>query len=428
MTSLTPPDRSHIESTQFEELRGLLGKLSANEFYAPRLAEARLTDGPASLDQFCQQMPFTTKAELVADQNTNPPFGTNLTFPLRDYVRYNQTSGTTGSPLRWMDTHESWAWVVECWLKVLAAAGVTAEDRLFAAFSFGPFLGFWAAFDAAAEIGCLSLPGGGFDSAGRLRMLLEAQATVLCCTPTYGLRLAEVAREQDIDLDQSSVRTIIVAGEPGGSVPAVRDQLSAAWNGARVFDHHGMTEAGPVTHECPAKPGLLMVMESHFLAEVLEPESLRPVEPGGMGELVLTTLGRSASPVLRYRTGDLVKPVYVDEVGEDGPQLAVEGGILGRADDMVVVRGVNVYPMAIDRIVRARLEVAEYRVEIDTSRSVTEICILVEPRSSHETNGQLAASLQGDLRSALSLRIPVHIVEPGALPRFELKARRWVRK
>src|SRR5205823_10408749 len=127
------------------------------------------------------------------------------------------------------------------------------------------------------------------------------------CTPTYAMRLAEVAAEEKIQLSSLQVRTLIVAGEPGGSLPAVRARLTERWRGARVFDHHGMTETGPVTYECPARAGVLHVIESAYYAEVIQPNGIEPVKRGETGELVLTTLARTGSPVLRYRTGDLVK-------------------------------------------------------------------------------------------------------------------------
>lgn len=183
-------------------------------------------------------------------------------------------------------------------------------------------------------------------SALRLRVLLENECTVLCCTPTYGLHLPEVAIAERLDLTRSRIRTLVVAGEPGGSLPSVRARLASAWNGARVFDHHGMTETGPVTHEDPHAPGTLVVLGESFLPEVLRPGTAEPVPSGETGELVLTTLRRLACPLIRYRTGDLVR-------GEWDPSTAclrLTGGILGRVDDMVIVRGVNVYPTALDEL------------------------------------------------------------------------------
>ena len=184
-----------------------------------------------------------------------------------------------------------------------------------------------------------------------MKAILENQITVLCCTPTYALRLAEVAARDKTDLGKSRVKKIIVAGEPGGSIPATRERLEKLWPGAKVFDHHGMTEAGPVTYECPAQPGILHVIESAYLAEIVDPQSGKKVSSGETGELILTTLGRTGSPLLRYRTGDLVCAAENSPCACGTFDLALRGGILGRADDMIIVRGVNIYPSAIEDVV-----------------------------------------------------------------------------
>ncbi len=403
-----------LQLARLQSLRDAL--LPHNAFYAPRLATPF-----HSLAAFAAAVPFTTKQELVDDQRAHPPYGSNHTFPLPAYTRFCQTSSTTGSPLRWLDTNESWHWMLGCWQRVFHAAGVGAADRIFFAFSFGPFLGFWTAFDAATRMGALAIPGGGMSSTARLRTLADSGANVLCCTPTYAIRLAEVARAERFDTDTLKVRTIIVAGEPGGSVPGTRAHLEKLWPGARVFDHHGMTETGPVTYECPARPGVLHAIAAEFYPEIVDPVSGAPLPPGQPGELVLTNLGRTAAPVLRYRTGDLVQPAPPGPCPCGSHELALQGGILARRDDMVVVRGVNVYPSAVEDVLRAAGGVHEYRAEICTVRGMTEIFLKVEgePGIEHQ--------LEAALRDALGMRIPVELVAPGSLPRFEMKARRWVR-
>lgn len=429
MMHADPHDRRDIEQTQLLLLRHLLNALiPANPFYAPRLAAAGITPGVTDLGAFRARCPLTTKVQLANDQRVHPPYGSNLTYPIDRYTRFHQTSGTTAAPMRWLDTIESWQAQLDCWKQVYEAAGVRGEDRIYFAFSFGPFLGFWSAFEAATQLGSLCIPGGGLTSLARLHMILDNRATILCCTPTYAMRLAEVAQQHDLKLSDAAVRTIIVAGEGGGSIPAVRQRISELWHGARVFDHHGMTEVGPVTYEDPKRPGVLRVIESSYLAEVINPDSGQPVAHGRVGELVLTTLTRLGSPLLRYRTGDLVKPVYVAD--DDTPgihHLAFEGGILGRSDDMLLVRGVNVYPSAIDQIMRARAGLAEYRVEVNHQGTLAELAITIEPKPDVEAEA-LQRAIISDLRQALNLRIDVHTVAPGELPRFEFKARRWIRK
>ncbi|MBI3849815.1 MAG: AMP-binding protein [Verrucomicrobia bacterium] len=433
MAGAAHPSRAEIAAGQLAQLRSLVAELfPANPFYTRKLQAAGVAFDIASLEDFSKRFPFTTKQELVGDQRHHPPYGTNLTYPLADYTRCHQTSGTSGVPLRWLDTPESWDWMVESWMKIFDAAGVERGDRIFFAFSFGPFIGFWLAFEAAARIGCLCLPGGGLSSESRLRAMIDNQATVLCCTPTYAMRLAEVAAKENIDLTLAKVETIIVAGEPGGSILATRNRLTELWHGARIFDHHGMTEVGPVTYECPQRPGVLHVLESAYFAEVIDPASGRHVSAGQNGELVLTTLGRTGSPLLRYRTGDLVKCGARN--AEHGTlcacgriELALEGGILGRTDDMVVVRGVNVYPTAVEEIVQASGEVAEYQVHINTAHSLVELSVQMEPVANCRDVAALARKLEKGFDKAFALRVPVTAVSPGTLPRFEMKSKRWVR-
>ena len=226
-------------------------------------------------------LPPTSKAELIADQNANPPWGTALSEPLERYTRFCQTSSTTGRPLRWIDTNESWQWMLDCWKIVYDGAGVRAGDRVFFPFSFGPFLGFWVAFEAGSQSGLLCVPGGGMSSQMRLAMIEAVGATVVCCTPTYALRLAEVAEQErpDRPLAESTVRLVIVAGEPGGSIPSTRDRIARSW-GARVIDHHGLTEVGPVSFECSEAPGFLHLIEGEYVCEVLDPATGEEVDDG----------------------------------------------------------------------------------------------------------------------------------------------------
>jgi phenylacetate-CoA ligase len=422
--------------------------LKSNPFYQRKFAAAEVTDRIATPEEFSRLVPFTTKQEIVQDQKRTPPYGTNLTFPLASYTRCHQTSGTSGTPLRWLDTPENWRWMLQNWMEVYRAAGVTPADRILFAFSFGPFIGFWLAFEAATELACLCFPGGGLSSGARLRLIRDHEVTVVCCTPTYAIRLAEVAAAEKIDLPKSRVKTLIVAGEPGGSIPATRSRIEHLWGGARVFDHHGMTEVGPVTYECPSRPGVLHVLESAYLAEIIDPAIGNPVPPGMQGELVLTTLGRLGSPLIRYRTGDLVKfggsriTDYESRVTDHASrithhesrclcgrsELALEGGILGRTDDMITVRGVNVFPSAVEEIIRSFGEVAEYEVELSSQGALTELNVRVEPAAEAGAASDLAGRIERAFLNALALRVPVALAQPGALPRFELKAKRWVKK
>ncbi len=413
--------RDEMAAHQLAQLRQWLASiLPGNPFYSRKLAG--IDKNIASLDDFSARFPLTTKQELAEDQRNLPPFGANLTFPLARYTRYHQTSGTTSSPLRWLDTPESWRWMVGNWEEIYQAAGVAAGDRVYFAFSFGPFIGFWLAFDAAQYLGCLCIPGGGLSTIGRLRAMTDNQATVLCCTPSYAAHLAETAARENFDLSTSSIRLLIVAGEPGGSVPATRKRLETLWPTARIFDHHGMTETGPVSYECPKHPGTLHILDRSYFAEIID-SSGKPTAQGEVGELVLTVFGRTGSPLLRYRTGDIVRAGYICPCGCEN--TALPGGLLGRTDEMVIVRGVNVYPTAVEDVLRGFAEIAEYQVQIDRSRDLLELSLRIEPLQDGAETQLLAERVQKALHGAFNLRVPVEMARVGSLPRFEMKARRW---
>ena len=419
-------DRDTIVRAQMKRLADLVRQIQGrNAFYTRKLDAAGLRSGAfVPADDFVK-LPLTTKSELVADQQASPPWGTMLTEPIERYTRYNQTSATTGSPLRWLDTNDSWQWMLECWKAVYRAAGVGPSDRILFPFSFGPFLGFWTAFEAACQIEAHCIPAGGMSSEARLALVEALSPTVVCCTPTYALRLAEVASTNGGgDLSRSSVRVLIVAGEPGGSISSTRDRIERAW-GARVIDHHGLTEVGPISFECWEAPGFLHLNECEYICEVLEPDHDREVPDGQRGELVVTNLGRMASPLIRYRTGDIVVR-RIDRCVCGRTLARLEGGILARADDMVSVRGVNVYPSAVEAVVRRFDEVAEYRATIVSHGSLRELSIEIELVPGAGGTAQIAGRMDAAFRETLGLTVPLRLVEPGALPRFEMKARRFV--
>src|SRR5256885_9084892 len=333
-------------------------------------------------------LPFPTKAELSDDQAAHPPFGTNLTYPIERYVRLHQTSGTTGRPLRFIDTAESWEWWRECWQPIYRAAGVTASDRIFFAFSFGPFVGFWSAFAGAERLGALCLTGGAMTTIERVAAIVATDATVVMSPPTYALRLAQAAREEGIDLARSALRVSIHAGQPGASIPATRDRIEKEL-GVESFDHTGATEIGPHGFSCSARDGV-HINESEFIVEVIDTNGEARDE--GDGELVLTNLGRWCMPAIRYRTGDRVQATRgTCSCGRTLVKLA--GGIAGRVDDMVTVRGVNVFPSAIEAIVRRFTEVEEYRVELVTVREMDELRCTVETRGGAEPAERVATPI-----------------------------------
>jgi phenylacetate-CoA ligase len=389
----------------------------SNSFYQGKWA-ATGVDSTSHFDR----LPFTTKAELVDDQIAHPPYGSNLTGPILNYTRLHQSSGTTtGQPMRWLDTTAGWDWVVTCWQSTFDSIGISPTDRCFFPFSFGPFLGFWSAFEACLRRGCFVLSGGGFSSVARLRCIIDHGITAVFCTPTYALHLLELAKQNGINLEKSNVKTVVVAGEPGGNIASTKAMIEIGW-GARLIDHYGMTEIGPVAYEHRDDPGFLTVIESDQIAEVIVPQGTQPVKVGDIGELVVTNLGRPGSPLIRYRTGDLVRE---SSTRSEQGWMRLDGGIIGRADDMLHVRGNNLYPSAIEAIVRSFTDVVEFRILVNRDEALTDIELEIEPEASCDHN-RLLRDLTQRLKTTIGFRIQVKTVPPGQLPRFELKAKRIV--
>ncbi|MGB7344725.1 MAG: phenylacetate--CoA ligase family protein, partial [Pirellulaceae bacterium] len=268
--TLLHPDRAMLRGLSRDELRALqLQKLNCvlqaakeQAFYRETLAHVSLP--LTSLDQL-PSLPLLTKQDLIPAQRGQP--GRIFGLPRDQYTRMHQTSGTSGWPMPVYDTPADWNWFLHCWQFVLDAADVTAEDIAMMAFSFGPFIGFWTANDALVQRGAMVLPGGGMSSEARLQMIVDNRCTVVCCTPTYALHLVAVANEKGIDLLGSCVTRIIVAGEPGGSMPIVRQRIEAGW-GAKVIDHSGASELGAWGFGSRDGRGL-HVVESEFIAELL---------------------------------------------------------------------------------------------------------------------------------------------------------------
>ncbi len=392
--------------------------LKDNPFYRQKFAGVDLRS--VTPERF-NELPFTTKSELMGEGT----FAANLTYKPGRYTRLHRTSGTSGTPMMVLDTAEDWQHWIEGWQYVLDAADVGRKDRAVMAFSFGPFIGFWSAFDAAIARGLMVAPTGALSTAARLEMIQSIAATVIFCTPSYALHMAEVANQIDIDLTRTAVKKIIVAGEPGGSVPAIRSKIETAWK-ATVIDHAGASEVGPWGFPDADNKGLF-VNETMCFAEVISLEDQSVIarselpdfadaESGPLAELVLTTLERNGCPVVRYRTGDLVRPCNYPDAGF----LFLHGGVLGRTDDMMIIRGVNVFPSSIEQIIRSFPEVAEYRLTAFRSGEMDQLKIEIESPQ------DLSADLAQQLQIRLGLRVDVETVATDMLPRFEAKGRRFI--
>jgi phenylacetate-CoA ligase len=422
--------REELEALQVRKLRRLLEWTTAQvPFHAKRLADAGVTpDSIQSLDDL-RRIPFLTRDEWMQGQEEHPPFGPILAAPEETAIRYHMTSGTTGrTPIRVLDSMKDWEWIAEMWCYGLWGFGVRPADTVFVAFGYATFIGFWGLHYACEKLGALTLPGGAMTTDQRVKTLVDLGATVVASTPTYALRMAQEARQLGIDLASGPVERLILSGEPAGSIPATKALIEEQW-GAKAGDTAGMTELGTIMmFECADQPGGTHVIEDHYIEEVVDPETGEPVPYGEMGERVVTSFGRGFIPVIRYRTRDFVVKVPGSTCSCGRTWDLYDGGIRGRVDDMKLVRGTNVYPRAVEAIIRERPEIDEFQIRLYTEEGIRdEIEILCEIPDGSVDKEALLAGLAKELAGAHEgLRFGVRHVDLGTLPRFELKAKRVV--
>ena len=420
--------REEIDALQLRKLKNLLGWAQDQvPFHAKRFADAGVTPGSiTSLDDL-RRLPFMTRDEWMQGQLDQPPYGPILAAPEESAIRYHMTSGTTGkTPIRVLDSMKDWEWIAEMWCYGFWGFGIRPSDTVFFAFSYGTFVGFWGAHYACEKIGCLVLPGGNMTTEGRIKQIIDMNATVVCSTPTYALRMAQEAQALGIDLPNSSVKRLILSGEPAGSIPATKKLIEEQW-GAKAGDTAGMTELGTIMmFECESQPGGAHVIEDHYIEEVIDPDSEEPVPYGERGERVVTSFGRGFIPVIRYRTRDFVVKVPGTTCPCGRTFDIYDGGIRGRVDDMRLVRGTNVYPRAVEAIVRDFKEIDEFQIHLYTAEGIRdEIEVIVEIPDKQADSYRILSELGASLAEAHEgLRFGVTQAEDGTLPRFELKAKR----
>lgn len=377
-----------------------------------------------------RRVPVTVKEELRESQARRPPWGDFLCIRPEEGVRVFQTTGTTGIPVKVVLNRTDWTvHFYEQFMHFMHGYGITPADVLFVPFNYGLYIAWWGFQAALEQAGVMIVPGGGQSTPDRIRNLLEWGATAVCGTPTYLVRLGETAREMGLDLPGSPVRVVVAAGEPGANVPATKKALGELW-GAEVFDDIGSSEISNFGFECLAHRGT-HVIESMFLAECLDPESLEPVAPGEIGELVLSNLCTESMPLLRYRMKDLVR-FNLEPCPCGRSYLRLEGGILGRSDDMFQFAGVNIFPSAVENLVRDVPEFgSEYQLVIPHPQGGRRLTVRVEPASPElppEVLERAVARFVETFRYRITVTPAVEVAAPGELPRFEHKARRLVRE
>ncbi len=385
----------------------------------------RIPEGIASLEEYQERVPVLTRDDILAAEAVNPPYGTLPSCRPVLAIRHHQTSGTSGKPpVRTFDTARDWAWAADMWCTGLYGMGIRPADRAAVAFGYGLFIGFWGLHYALEKIGVTTIATGSFDSEGRVRLILDQGITVVACTPTYAMRLALTANAMGVDLARDSqVRIVVCSGEPR---PEATKRAIAESFGAFVGDTAGMTEAGTIfMFECTEEPGGCHIIETDFIEEVIDPETMRPAEYGQPGVRVMTSLGREGIQVFHYWTNDIVIRRPWSDCGCGRTWDWYEGGIRGRHDDMRKIRGVFFMPVMVEDVVRSFPEIDEFQVVLRTIDALDTVVVQIEPRSDHpaERHAELAERLRAEIKRQISLNPVVEIAS--GLPRFELKAKRF---
>jgi phenylacetate-CoA ligase len=365
-------------------------------------------------------LPFTTKGEL----RDTFPFGM-LAVPLADTVRIHASSGTRGKPTVVAYTRADIAVFADVNARAIACAGGTPEDVLHVAYGYGLFTGGLGLHYGGERLGATVVPASGGNPAFQVQLLADLGATGLACTPSFAMLLAEHA-DADGLLPRIPLRYAVCGAEPWSD--SFRRKLEAGWGGIDACDIYGLSEVmGPgVAMECREGKGALHVFDDHFLPEVVDTETGEPVPPGTLGELVLTTLTKEALPVIRYRTGDVT--TFVDEPCGCGRTHRRIARFSGRVDDMLVIRGVNVFPSEIEAVVLEDAALGgQYAIVVDRRATLLELEVRTELASADlvPRRDETAAALRARLAERLRLRVNVVVGEPGSIPRQELgKARR----
>ena len=411
--------KDYVEISNLTKLNKLLNSLSSTNsiFYSSRDYDLRSLK---SLDEL-RKFPFLCKKDLILDQKKNSPFGAFHCLPLNTYLRSHQTSGTTQKPLKWLDSAADWDWWKKCWSYVYQAAGFEAGDTIFFPFSFNFFIGFWSAYDAAQSLGIRTIAGGGQDSLTRIHTIQEYSPKGLIITPSHCFRLIEKARQVNVDLSSLSVSKIVLAGEAGGSIGGVAEQISTAWN-SETFDHYGCTELGAMGYQCTEYRDGFHLNEDEFIFEVIDPHTLEPVGEAETGELVVTNLGRYGSPLIRYRTGDIVRVTHeICSCGRTHKRCI--GGILGRVNDTMIVKGVNIYPSAVESVIRNYKDILDFQCLFKQDLVNPEIILKLAVKDEKE---KILSAVWREMKNTFHFTFRVEIVPLGSLPKFEGKSKRFL--
>lgn len=418
-----PEQRAKDDTLYREQLRYLYGR---SRFFREKLQASGFASPEAmgGLDEI-GALPLTEKDELRQSRSEADPIGTHLAAPLEDVVRIFSTSGTTGLPSYIPLT----AGDLDNWIRTSArsygASGLGKGERIVSTYNAGPFVA-GAALDAFPRLGLCHIPVGTGNTERLLAAVKLLKPQILACTPSYALHLAEIGEARGLDLRNSSIKRIMVAGEPGGGEPAMREKLEEAWN-AKVTEAMGIGDISvSLWGECEEQHGMHFSGRGFVHFELIDPDTGKqvPVEDGAKGELVYTHLKHRGAPLLRFRSRDHVV-VWTSpcSCGRTAPRVRC----IGRTDDMLIVRGVNVFPSAIREIVNrfapAVTGVVSVRPTAKGVKQAPPLKVVVELAEAGATPDGLRERIEADIRATLVVTTAIHLVPPGTLPRSEYKSR-----
>lgn len=422
--------RDHIADHQTSRLAAQLQRLGRDSaFYRKRFAEAGFDPRGFRRLEDLRALPFTKKTDYVGSVADAPPWGGFLSVPRETVARIHFSSGTTAAPVPQFWTArdlERWA---DLYARYAHAQGIGPGDIFQCLFTYTWFVGGLGATAGFQRLGATVIPAGSQETERQIRTIAGFGTTVLCGTPSFMVHLGAVAREMGYDPAASTVRAIIVGGEPGGAVPATRRRIEELW-GARCCDAYGSLEFQPIGFDCPAQTGPHLA-EDFAYAEIVDAVTGEPVEDGTPGVLVLTHLDKEAGPLVRWWTGDVVcRDSRPCTCGRTHARLI--GGVRGRADDMLVVRGINLFPSAVEEVVRSTAGLTdEYRIVVDSTVRNPDTGLLdairlqVEPLAGTDP-AEVSTVLAAAVKDRLRVRAVVETVPAGSQPRAQHKAKRLV--
>ena len=415
--------RERLREIQSERLRKAVERVYENvPFYRKKFTEAGIEPGDVRSIDDLQKLPFTVKTDL----RDNYPYGL-FAVPKGELVRVHASSGTTGKQTVVGYTKRDLDVWAECAARALSAAGATREDCVHVSYGYGLFTGGLGLHYGVEKLGAAVIPASTGNTRRQVQILQDFGSDFLCCTPSYALYIGETMRQMGVSPDSIRLRGGIFGAEPW--TDEIRGRIEALL-GIKAYDIYGLSEiAGPgVAFECREQSGL-HIAEDYFYPEVVDPDTLRPLPDGQYGELVFTCIGKEALPLIRYRTRDITSITH--ETCACGRTLVRMSKPRGRSDDMLIIRGVNVFPSQVEHVLLELGMDPNYQIVVDRMNDLDTMEVRVEMnaalfsdtvRSLEESEKRIANALQGTLNIAARVRL----VEPGSLPRSEGKAKRVI--